>query len=85
MRHLEASQTPFITVLACFEDRSGCSCVSSEGLHEIVCEESAFGNGARNSFAVSFIGKFFRFSVLVFCVLLKFRRPAWQSVTDRQP
>ena len=58
----------------------------------MVCEESAFGNGARNSFAVSFIGKFFRFSVLVICVgLLTFHRPARlrprlhrQSVTDRQ-
>ena len=45
--------TPFFAVLACFEDRSRCSCVSSEGLNELASDGSVSGNNARNSFAVS--------------------------------
>ena len=57
VRHLEASQLPSLQFWPGVEDRSGCSCVSSEGLNELACDESALGNGARNSFAVSSIWK----------------------------
>ena len=62
-----SASTPFFAVLACFEDRSGCSCVSSEGLNEIVCDESLQVT-VRNSFAVSSKRISFRFSFLVNCV-----------------
>ena len=54
MRQHEVPPLLFVAALACFEDRSGCSCVLSEGLtvnSRVTIQ--LMGNDARNSFAVS--------------------------------
>ena len=48
MRHLEAPPLLSSPILVCFEDRSGCSCVLSEGLSELTCDETVKGNDARD-------------------------------------
>ena len=67
-RHLVTSRLPSLQFWLVFEDRSSCSCISSAGTSELAWYESATGNGARNSFAVSSVPKSFRFSVIVIYV-----------------
>ena len=74
-----SASTPFFAVLVCFEDRSGCSCVSSEGLSELACDETVIGNDARNSFAVSSVWNSFRFSVFFVCVDISSSRSSSSS------
>ena len=83
--------TPFLAVLACFKDRSSCSCVSSEGPDELACDGSAMGNGARNSLLFGLFESLFAFLFSFFVLALTFRCPTRlrphlhrQSVTDRQ-
>ena len=63
-----SASTPFFAVLACFEDRSTCSCVSSEGLDGLACDGTGKGNDARQTL--------FAFLFSLFVLALTFRRPA---------